>query len=135
MAKVELEGKLTSGFPAMTATVQVHKRGPRNLQLKWIVENLIRAALVYGVNQALDYLKGLLQELLQRSLGNGGPGKENPWACLAQKMIFTPDLLCKFVQNCRGLQCSAVPVQPVVFLECLSSGLCSQCCKEFQGAF
>ena len=28
MAKVELESKLTSGFPAMTATVQVHKRGP-----------------------------------------------------------------------------------------------------------
>ena len=28
MAKVELEGKLTSGFPAMNATVQVHKQGP-----------------------------------------------------------------------------------------------------------
>ena len=28
MAKVELEGKLTSGFPTMTATVQVHKLGP-----------------------------------------------------------------------------------------------------------
>ena len=28
MAKVELESKLTSGFPAMTATVQVHRRGP-----------------------------------------------------------------------------------------------------------
>ena len=26
MAKVELEGKLRSGFPAMTATVRVHKR-------------------------------------------------------------------------------------------------------------
>ena len=73
---VELEGKLTSGFPAMTATVQVHKRGPRHRQLKWIVENLIRAALVYGVNQVLDYLKELLQGQLQRSLGNGGPEKE-----------------------------------------------------------
>ena len=73
---VKLESKLTSGFSAMTATVQVHKRGPRNLQLKWIVENLIRAALVYGVNQALDYLKELLRGQLQRSLGNGGPGKE-----------------------------------------------------------
>ena len=76
MAKVELEGKLTSGFPAMTGTVQVHKRGPRHRQLKWIVENLIRAALVYGVNQALDYLKELIRGQLQRSLGNGGPGKE-----------------------------------------------------------
>ena len=73
---VKLESKLTSGFPTMAATVQVHKRGPRNRQMKWIVENLIRAALVNGVNQALDYLKELLQELLQRSLGNGGPGKE-----------------------------------------------------------
>ena len=50
MAKVELGGKLTGGFPAMTTTLQVHKRRPRNLQFKWIVENLIRAALVYGVN-------------------------------------------------------------------------------------
>ena len=80
MAKVELEGKITSRFPAMTATVQVHKRGSRKRQLKWIVENLIRAALVYGVNQALDYLKGLLQELLQRSLGNGGAMQEKPTA-------------------------------------------------------
>ena len=31
---------------------------------------------VYGVNQALDYLKELLQGQLQRSLGNGGPRKE-----------------------------------------------------------
>ena len=85
MESVKLESKLTSGFPAMTATVPVHKRGPRHRQLKGIVENLIRAALVYGVNQALDYLKGLLQELLQRSLGNGGRGKENPRACFAQK--------------------------------------------------
>ena len=61
MAKVEREGKLTSGFPAMNATVQVHKRGPKHRQLKWIVENLIRAAPVYGVNQALDFLKELLQ--------------------------------------------------------------------------
>ena len=38
MAKVELEGKLTSGFPAMTTTVQVHKRSPRNGLLKWIVK-------------------------------------------------------------------------------------------------
>ena len=82
MESVKHESKLTSGFPAMTGTVQVHKRGPRNLQLKWIVENLIRAALVYGVNQALDYLKGLLQELLQRSLGNGGPGHEKSLGCV-----------------------------------------------------
>ena len=27
MAKVELGGKLTSGFPPMTATVQVHNAG------------------------------------------------------------------------------------------------------------
>ena len=40
------------------------------------IEDLIRAALVYGVNQVLDYLKELLQGQLQRSLGNGGPGKE-----------------------------------------------------------
>ena len=38
MVKVELEGKLTSGFSAMTATVQVHKRSPRNGLLKWIVK-------------------------------------------------------------------------------------------------
>ena len=43
---VKLESKLTSGFPAMTATVQVHKRRPRHQQLKWIVENLICAAFV-----------------------------------------------------------------------------------------
>ena len=76
MEGVELEGKLASGFPEMTAAVQDHKRGPRHRQLKWLVENLTRAALVYGVNQALDYLTGLLRELLQRSLGNGGPGQE-----------------------------------------------------------
>ena len=73
---VKLESKLTSGFSAMAATVEAHTRRPRNRQMKWIVENPIRAALVYGVNQALDYLKGLLQKLLQRSLGNGGLGKE-----------------------------------------------------------
>ena len=38
---MELESKLTSGFPEMTATVRVHKRGPRNQQMKWIVENLM----------------------------------------------------------------------------------------------
>ena len=76
MESVQLGGKLTSGFPAMTATVQDHKPGARNRQMKWILENLIRAALVYGVNQALDYLKELLQGQLQRSRGNGGPGKE-----------------------------------------------------------
>ena len=73
---VKLESKLTSGFSAMTGTIQVYKRGPKHRQIKWIVENLIRAALVYGVNQALDYLKELLQGQLQGSLGNGGPGKE-----------------------------------------------------------
>ena len=82
MESVKLESKLTSGFPAMTATVQVHKHGPKHRQLKWIVENLIRAALVHGVNQALDFLKGLLQELLQRSLGNGGPGHEKSLGCV-----------------------------------------------------
>ncbi len=76
MESVQLGGKPTGEFPTMTATVQVHKRGPRHRQLKWIVENLIRAALVYGVNQALDYLKELLRGQLQPSLGNGGPGKE-----------------------------------------------------------
>ena len=73
---MELESKLTSGFSALTVTLQVHKRGPRHRQLKWIVEILVRAALVYGVDQALDYLKELLRGQLQRSLGNGGPGKE-----------------------------------------------------------
>ena len=68
-------------------------------------------------------------------LGVAGQKKSPASRCFAQKMIFIPDLLCRFVQNCRWLQCSPVPVQPVVFLECLSSGLCSQCCKEFQGAF
>ena len=79
---VEPESKLTSGFSALTATVQVRKRGPRHRQLKWIVENLIRAALVYGVNQALDYFKELLRGQLQRSLGNGGPGKETSPGCV-----------------------------------------------------
>ena len=73
---VKLDSKLTSGFSEMTGTLQVHKCGPRHRQLKWIVENLIRAAPVYGVNQALDFLKELLRGQLQRSLGNGGPGKE-----------------------------------------------------------
>ena len=76
MESVQLGGKLTSGFPAMTATVQDHKRGTRNRQLKWIVENLIHAALVYGVNQALDCLKKLLQGQCSVPWGNGGPGKE-----------------------------------------------------------
>ena len=38
MAKVELEGKLTSEFTSMGATVQVHKRSPRNGPLTWIVK-------------------------------------------------------------------------------------------------
>ena len=46
MAKVELEGKLTGGFPAMTATVQVHKRSPRDGLLKWIVKAITVAALI-----------------------------------------------------------------------------------------
>ena len=60
----------------MTATVQVHKGSPTNGQFKCMVENLIRATLVYGVNQALDYLKEVLRGQLQRSLGNGRPGQE-----------------------------------------------------------
>ena len=76
MAKGNSRTSSQAGFSAMTATVQVHKRGPRHLQLKWVVENLIRAALVYGVSQALDYLKELLRGQLQPSLGNDGPGKE-----------------------------------------------------------
>ena len=100
MESVKLESKLTSGFPAMTATVQVHKRGPRHRQLKWIVENLIRAALIYGVNQALDYLKSLLQELLQRSLGNGGPGKRKPLGLLCTKNDFYSRFI---VQVCSEL--------------------------------
>ena len=46
MAGMELEGKLTSGFPAMQATVQVNKRGPRDRDLKWIAKVLIVDSLV-----------------------------------------------------------------------------------------
>ena len=46
MAKVELEGKFTGGFPAMTATVQVHKRSPRDGFLQWIVKAITVAALI-----------------------------------------------------------------------------------------
>ena len=76
MAKVELEGKLTSGFPAMTATVQVHKRSPRNGLLKWIVKAITVAALNYEMREALDLFKDWIQGLLQRSLGNGGARQE-----------------------------------------------------------
>ena len=57
MAKVELEGKLTSGFPAMTTAVQVHKRSPRNGLLKWIVKAITVAALNYEMREALDLFK------------------------------------------------------------------------------
>ena len=60
----------------MTRTVQIHKRGPKHRQLKWIVENLIRAALVYGVNQALDYLYGfrsLVAYILQKYIRSPQP--------------------------------------------------------------
>ena len=43
---VKLESKLTSGFPAMTATAQVHKRSPRDGLLKWIVKVITVAALI-----------------------------------------------------------------------------------------
>ena len=76
MAGMELESKLTSGFPAMQATVQVNKRGPRDRDLKWIVKPLIVAALNYGMRQGLDSLKDWIQDLLQRSLGNGGSRQE-----------------------------------------------------------
>ena len=76
MAGMELEGKLTSGFPAMQATVQVNKRGPRDRDLKWIAKVLIVAALNYGMRQGLDLLKDWIQGLLQRSLGNGGSRQE-----------------------------------------------------------
>ena len=57
---MELEGKLTSGFPAMQATVQVNKRGPRDRDLKWIAKVLI-TALNYGMRQGLDLLKDWIQ--------------------------------------------------------------------------
>ena len=69
LAKVELEGKLTSGFPAMTTTVQVHKRSPRNGLLKWIVKAITVAALNYEMREALDLFKDWIQGVLQRSLG------------------------------------------------------------------
>ncbi len=76
MAKVELEGKLTSGFPAMTATVQVHKRSPRDGFPKWIVKAITVAALNYEMREALGLFKDWIQGLLQRSLGNGGATQE-----------------------------------------------------------
>ena len=80
MAKVELEGKLTSGFPAMTATVQVHKRSPRDGFPKWIVKAITVAALNYEMREALDLFKDWIQGLLQRSLGNGGATQEKSTA-------------------------------------------------------
>ena len=59
MAKMKLEGKLTSGFPAMTTTVQVHKRSPRDGFLQWIVEAITVAALNYGMREALDSVQRL----------------------------------------------------------------------------
>ena len=76
MAKVELEGKLTSGFPVMTTAVQVHKRSPRNGLLKWIVKAITVAALNYEMREALDLFKDWIQGVLQRSLGNGGARQE-----------------------------------------------------------
>ena len=67
MAKVELEGNLTSGFPEMTATVQVHKHSPRDGFLQWIVKAIAVAALNYGMREALDLFKDWIQGLLQRS--------------------------------------------------------------------
>ena len=72
MTQMELEGKLTSGFPAMTATVQVCKRGPRDGFLKWIIRAITVAALNYGMREALDLFKDWIRRQLQRSLGNGG---------------------------------------------------------------
>ena len=74
---VKLESKLTSGFPAMTATVQVHKRSRRNGLLTWIVKAITVAALNYGMREALDLFKDWIRGLLQRSLGNGGARQEN----------------------------------------------------------
>ena len=67
MAKVELEGKLTSGFPAMTTTVQVHKCSPRDGFLQWIVKAIAVATLSYGMREALDLFKDWIQGMLQRS--------------------------------------------------------------------
>ena len=64
---VKLEGKLTSGFSAMTETLQVHKRSPRNGIFKWIVKAITVAALNYGMREALDLFKDCIQGLLQRS--------------------------------------------------------------------
>jgi hypothetical protein len=65
---VQLGGKLTKGFPAMTATAQVHKRSPRNGPLKWIVKAITVPALSYGMREALNLFKDCTQGLLQRSL-------------------------------------------------------------------
>ena len=56
----------------MTATVQVHKRSPRNGLLKWIV----KTTTVDAEHEALDLFKDWIQGLLQRSLGNGGATEE-----------------------------------------------------------
>ena len=62
---VKLGSKLTSGFSALTATVQVHKRGPRNGLLKCIVKAITVAALNYGVREVLDLFKDWIQGLLR----------------------------------------------------------------------
>ena len=76
---VQLGGKLTKGFPAMTATAQVHKRSPRNGPLKWIVKAITVPALSYGMREALNLFKDCTQGLLQRSLETVVQRKINPW--------------------------------------------------------
>ena len=48
----------------MTATVQVHKRSPRDGFLKWIIKAITVAALNYGMREALDLFKDWIQGLL-----------------------------------------------------------------------
>ena len=57
MESVQLGGKLTNGFPEMTATVQVHRRSFRNGLLKWIVRAITVPALNYGMREALNLFK------------------------------------------------------------------------------
>ena len=69
MEGVQLRGKQTSGFPAMTATVEVHKRrqskGPKG-PIKWLLERQLH---IYVVADALGRLVDMIQCQILRSSG------------------------------------------------------------------
>ena len=66
---VKLESKLTSGFPALTGTVQAHKRrqskGP-NGPIKWLLERPLH---IYVVADDLGRLVDVIQCQILRSSG------------------------------------------------------------------